>query len=117
MAEIFRSMSDAMTSIGPGVLGEGTSFQRLGSNLDGMELAAITLMVLQREHLSQRDDDDEEPPQEDEDMAEIESVLLDAAVDVVIALAKVLTDQFALEFGPFYRRLIHYTVYYLERPF
>jgi hypothetical protein len=110
MAEIFRAMSDAMTTLGPGVLGDGTTVVPLRSNLDGNELAAITLMVLQREHPCQRDEDDDEPPQDDEEVAEIETVLLDAAVDVVIALAKVLTDQFAHAFDPFYRRLIHYTV-------
>jgi importin-4 len=74
-------------------------------------LGVITLLVLQREHPCQRDDDGEEnPPPEDEDIAEIEGVLLDAAVDVVIALAKVLKDQFAQEFDPFYRRLIKYSV-------
>ena len=74
-------------------------------------------MVLQREHPCQRDDDaEEEPPQDDEDMAEIETVLLDAAVDVVIALAKVLTDQFAHAIDPFYRRLIHYTVHNSSQP-
>lgn len=74
-------------------------------------------MVLQREHTCQKDDDNDEPRQDDEDMAEIESVLLDAAVDVVIALAKVLTDQFAHAFDPFYRRLIHYSVHFLFTPF
>jgi len=72
-------------------------------------LAAITLLVLQREHPSQRDGDDEPTP-EDEDIAEIEELLLDAAVDVVISLANVLKDQFAPEFDPFYHRLIKFTV-------
>ena len=74
-------------------------------------MAAITLIVLQREHPCQHEDDDEEiPPPEDEEMAEIETVLLDAAADIVIALSKVLRGQFASEFDPFYRRLIKYTV-------
>jgi hypothetical protein len=29
MAEIFRAMSDAMTTLGPGVLGDGTTLARL----------------------------------------------------------------------------------------
>jgi hypothetical protein len=75
-------------------------------NSDGNELAAITLLVLQREHPCQRELDDDDLPAEEEDIAEIESVLIDASVDIVIALAKVLQDQFASEFGPFYARLI-----------
>jgi hypothetical protein len=74
-------------------------------------LAANCLLVLYREHPSQCDDDDDDPPpSEDEDIAEIEGVLLDAAVDVVVALANVLKDQFAQEFDPFYQRLIKYSV-------
>jgi importin-4 len=109
MAEIFRSMSDALNILGPGILGNGTSPSAL-SNSDGNELAAITLLVLQREHPSQREDDDEENPPEEEDIAEIEGALLDAAADMVTALAKVLKEQFAPEFDPFYRRLLKYTV-------
>ena len=88
------------------------------TNLDGNELAAITLLVLQREHPCQHEgDEDEGPPTEDEDIAEVEGVLLDAAVDVVIALAKVLRDQFASEFDPFYQRLTKYAVLYPRRIF
>jgi hypothetical protein len=57
------------------------------------------------------DDDDEPPSPEDDDIAEIEGLLIEAAVDVVIAMAKVLKEQFAPEFGPFYRRLIKSTVW------
>ena len=32
MAEVFRSLSDAMTTIGPGVLGDGAHTYPLGSN-------------------------------------------------------------------------------------
>jgi len=81
------------------------------TNSDGNELAAITLLILQREHPCQKEVDDDDFPTEEEDIAEIEGVLLDAAVDMVIALAKVLKDQFAPEFGPFYRRLIKSTVH------
>jgi importin-4 len=81
------------------------------TNSDGNELAAITLLILQREHPCQKEADDDDFPTEEEDIAEIEGVLLDAAVDMVIALAKVLKDQFAPEFGPFYRRLIKSTVH------
>jgi hypothetical protein len=86
------------------VLSSGTA------NSDGNELAAITLLVLQREHPCQREHDDEDYPTEEDDIAEIESVLLDSAVDIVIALAKVLKDQFAPEFNPFYQRLVKSTV-------
>jgi hypothetical protein len=66
---------------------------------------------LSREHPSQVEDDDEEPPStEDDDIAEVEGLLIEAAVDVVIAMAKVLREQFAPEFGPFYRRLVKSTV-------
>jgi hypothetical protein len=83
--------------------------------LDGNELAAITLLVLQREHPCQHEDDDDETlPADEEDIAEIEGVLLDAAQDVVIALAKTLKEQFAPEFGPFYRRLIKSSVSALQ---
>lgn len=75
-------------------------------------MAAITLHVLRREHLCQRDyDGDDNPTPDDDDIAEIEGVLLDAAVDFVIALAKVLKDQFASEFDLFYYQLIKYSVY------
>ena len=110
MAEILRSVSDALNILGPGILGDGMFLATSRSNLDANELAAITLLVLQREHPSQREDDDEAPPPDDEDIAQIEELLLDAAVDIVIALSKVLKDQFAPEFGPFYRRLIKFTV-------
>jgi len=43
-------------------------------------------------------------------MAEVETVLLDGAVDLVIAFAKTLQDQFSQEFDPFYRRLIKLSV-------
>jgi len=100
MAEVFRSISDALNLLGPGILGN-----------EAVELAAITLIVLQREHPCQREEEDEdEPAIDDEDIAEIEGVLLDAAVDVVIALARTLKDQFAPEFDPFYRRLLKNTV-------
>ena len=100
MAEIFRSMSDALIALGPGVLGN-----------DGNELAAITLLVLRREHPCQREDDEEDTGLVDEeDMAEVETVLIDGAVDLVIAFAKTLQDQFAQEFDPFYKRLIKLSV-------
>ena len=106
MAEIFRSISDALNLLGPGVLGE-----------DGFELAAITLLVLERGHPCQREEDDEEePPADDDEIAEIESVLLDAAVDVVVALARTLTSQFAPNIDPFYVRLIKSTVRLLYLP-
>ena len=80
-------------------------------SLDGVELSAITLLVLQREHPCQHEEDDEDEPRpDDEDIAEIEGVLLDAAVDVVIALSRTLTQQFAPEFDPFYLRLLKSTV-------
>jgi len=78
---------------------------------DGNELAAITLLVLSREHPCQVEDDEDEPPStEEDDIAEIEGLLIEAAVDVVIAMAKTLKEQFAPEFGPFYRRLVKSTV-------
>lgn len=110
MAEVFRSLSDALNLLGPGILGNGILIMTRLS-LDANELAAITLLVLQREHPCQREQDDDDFPTEEEDIAEIEGVLLDAAVDMVIALAKVLKEQFAPEFDPFYRRLIKSTVY------
>jgi importin-4 len=110
MAEILRSMSDALNLLGPGILGNGISSQD-AANIDANELAAITLLVLQREHPCQHEDDDEENhPSEDGDIAEIEGVLLDAAVDVVVSLARVLKEQFASEFDPFYQRLNKYAV-------
>jgi hypothetical protein len=79
--------------------------------LDGVELAAIALIVLQREHPCQVEEDDEDTPTpDDEELAEIETVLLDSAVDVVIALSRVLKEQFAPEFDPFYYGLMKYTV-------
>jgi importin-4 len=105
MAEVFRSISDALNLLGPGILGD-----------DGVELAAITLLVLERDHPCQREDEDEEePPVDDEDIAEIESVLLDAAVDVVIALARTLTAQFVPTFDRFYIRMMKSTVYVFLR--
>ena len=100
-----------MNLLGPGILGSGTHFLWNWLKSDGNELAAITLLVLSREHPSQVEDDDEEPPStEDDDIAEVEGLLIEAAVDVVIAMAKVLREQFAPEFGPFYRRLVKSTV-------
>src|SRR5579859_1844822 len=110
MAEIFRSWSDALNILGPGLLGNGIFLLLHCLILDGNELAVITLMTLNREHPCQCDDDEDETgPKDDEDLAEIEGVLLDAAVDMVIALAKVLKEQFSSEFGPFYRRLLKNT--------
>ena len=111
MAEIFRNMSDALNLIGPGILGDGRVLTYV-VDIDGNELAACTLLVLQREHPCQVDEDafDDLPNTEDDEIAEIEGVLLDAAVDVVIALAKVLEDQFAAELDPFYMRLLKFSV-------
>jgi hypothetical protein len=100
MAEIFSSISEALIALGPGILGD-----------DGHTLAAITLLVLQREHPCQREDDEEDPQLfDEEDMAEIETQLIDGAVDLVIAFAKTLQGQFAQEFDPFYTRLIKLSV-------
>lgn len=100
MAEIFRSISDALIALGPGILGA-----------DGQTLAAITLVVLRREHPCQHEDDEEDLQSfDDEDMAEIETQLIDGAVDLVIAFAKTLQNQFAQEFDPFYARLIKLSV-------
>lgn len=117
MAEIFRSISDALIALGPGILGDGPLFlQILNLTVDGNELAAITLLVLQREHPCQHEDDEDDVQAPDEeDMAEVETVLIDGAVDVVIAFAKTLQDQFAQEFDPFYRRLIKLSVDYCSR--
>ena len=91
-------------------------FVRWIVTLDGVELAAITLLVLQRDHPSQCEEDDEDDPApDDEDLAEIEAILLDAAVDIVISLARVFTDQFASEFDPFYNRLMKCTVSFFYR--
>jgi len=75
-------------------------------------LAALTLLVLRREHPSQKEDDDDEGlPIDDEDIAEIEGVLLDGASDMVISFARTLKDQFVPEFDSYYERLIKYAVY------
>lgn len=66
---------------------------------------------MSREHPCQvEEDEDEVPSTEDDDIAEVEGLLIEAAVDVVIAMGKVLKEQFAPEFGPFYRRLVKSTV-------
>jgi len=83
----------------------------LNLTADANELAAITLLVLHREHPCQHEDDEDDcHPPDEEDLAEVETVLLDGAVDLVIAFAKTLQDQFSQEFDPFYRRLIKFSV-------
>jgi len=56
------------------------------------------------------EDDEEDPEPDNEELAEIETVLLDSAVDIVIAFSRVLKEQFAPEFDPFYIRLMKYIV-------
>jgi hypothetical protein len=181
VAEVFRSMSEAMTLLGPGILGEfgvvprktegemetdgmeGPSeveeadggilpievqqmvlaAERSGdelpieiqemikaaelkameepmetepspNDLDANVFSALVLLVLQREHPCQvedrldtdeHDDDDEEEEGKSPLNGEIDSVLFDSAVDALIALAKVLKEQFVPELNPFYMEL------------
>ena len=101
MAEIFRCLSDTLIKLGPGILGT--------DDREMTEIIAITLLVLERDHPSLNDDDENRPP-DDEERAEIELVLIDAAVDVVVALAKALKDNFIRDFESFYRQLVKFTV-------
>ena len=184
IAEVFRSMSEAMILLGPGILGEfgvvpreaegametdgiGESSKAEGeketglpievqemilaagrtgdelpveiqemmkalelkameepmetepspNDLDANVFSAIVLLVLQREHPCQTEDllDTNEPEDDEEEgkslpNGEIDSVLFDSAVDAIIALAKVLKEQFVPEFNPFYIELKKFTV-------
>src|SRR5271156_145154 len=101
MAEIFRCLSDTLIKLGPGIVGT--------DDREMTEIIAITLLVLERDHPSLNDDDENRPP-DDEERAEIELVLIDAAVDVVVALAKALKDNFIRDFESFYRQLVKFTV-------
>ena len=183
VAEVFRSMAEAMTLLGPGILGEfgvvprqaegametdgiGGSSKDEGAiaielpievqemilaaeksgdelpaeiqeiiraaelkateepmetepspkDLDANVFSALVLLVLQREHPCQEEDqlDTNEPDEEEEGKSppngEIDSVLFDSAVDALIALAKVLKEQFVPELNPFYVELQKFTV-------
>ena len=79
------------------------------------------LLILQREHpclkaedfiLGQDDEEDDESFQTRffQDDKELKEMLLEEAVESVFTLGKVLQDQFAHEFNPFYVELIKYTV-------
>jgi hypothetical protein len=90
------------------------------NDLDANVFSALVLLVLQREHPCQAEDqlDTNEPDDDDEEEeegkgppnGEIDSVLFDSAVDALIALAKVLKEQFVPEFNPFYIELQKFTV-------
>ena len=101
MAEIFRCLSDTLLKLGPGILGT--------DDREMSEIIAITLLVLERDHPCMNDDEENRPPDDDE-RAEIEIILIDAAVDVVVALAKTLKDNFVPDFEPFYRQFVKFTV-------
>ena len=91
------------------------------NDLDANVFSALVLLVLQREHPCQAEDrldtnepDDDEEEEEEEGKAllngEIDSVLFDSAVDALIALARVLKEQFVPELNPFYIELRKLTV-------
>ncbi len=86
-------------------------------DLDANVFSALVLLILQREHPCQGEDligdeteDDEEEEEKGTPRGEIDAVLFDSAVDAVIALAKVLKEQFVPEFNPFYLELVKFTV-------
>jgi importin-4 len=102
MAEIFRCLSDSLIDLGPGILGT--------DERETTEIIAITLLILERDHPSLNDDDENRLP-DDEERAEIELVLINAAVDVVLALATALKGNFIRDFGSFYQQLVKFTVH------
>ncbi|BFZ57666.1 hypothetical protein PYCC9005_004719 [Savitreella phatthalungensis] len=104
--EVFRNLAETLRLCGPALLGSSDELEALCNNL---------VAVLKGEHACQEDDaafafgNDAGPADEDEDdvfveadeSSEYEAMLLDAAADVVIALASTLKASFETPFGIF----------------
>lgn len=108
--DVLNSMAETTKLCGPNVLGGG-------NNEATKNLCNVLLEILKRKHICQDDflgaaaDDEDEDALDADDMesAEEESALIDAACDVVIALAWTHGPSFADAFAVFFPEIVVYS--------
>ena len=120
MTTLLSGISETLSLIGPAYV-EGSSVQRpslladepvVGDAVPHVEaICQIVELILDKKALCQNDPD-EEPAgaDEDDEMAELDSVLIQCAGDVVSALASSLGQAFQPLFQRFYSRIVRYYV-------
>ncbi|KAK9463601.1 armadillo-type protein [Lipomyces oligophaga] len=93
---ICNNLSESLRLCGPGILGDSSE-----------AIATQILIILKKQHRCQTMDDEEEE-EEDGDAAEYDLMLLDSAMDVIVALAAALGDDFEHYFKTFCPIILKY---------
>lgn len=112
VTEICISLQDVIHNIGPAVLQGGVA----------NELAQHLQTLLTKQATCQTQDQEEEDNEEgatldEEEEAEIDALLIDAAADVIAAMATAMQGSFAPYFSVFFGLILKYFVSFLLQPF